>query len=173
MKFLFSVLLLGAIVQAQSTIVQGVVTDPSRSAIPGAAVSAVRTSKIVQTVKSDGHGAYQLTGLANGVYSIRANAPGFAPFELPSYRVADRAQVLDISLTLRAETEQVTVTDRLKVDLDPASNAGALVLQKDDMEACRTIPMISRLICKRWPDPLRDQTADRFISMVLPAAAFR
>jgi len=41
----------------------------------------------------------------------------------------ERTVTLDIPPTIRVDTEKVTVADTAKVDLDPASNAGALVFR--------------------------------------------
>jgi hypothetical protein len=50
---------------------------------------------------------------------------------------AGRRQSFDVPLALRTESQQVTVASEQaqKVDLDPASNAGAQVLRAEDLEA--------------------------------------
>ena len=122
-----------ALAQTTPASLRGVVTDPSGSAIPGAAITLAN-----RTVHSDGSGQYQFTGLMPGAYRLRATATGFTPFEAPQYAVAaGRAQTQDIALTLLAQTDQVTVTaaEATRVDTDPSNNAGALVLGKTELEA--------------------------------------
>ncbi len=128
---------------------QGTVTDPSASLIPSVAVT-VSNQTFTRTVRTDAAGRYQLNGLPPGTYLLKANASGFATWEQAAYPVAaGRAQRLDIALSLRTQSDQVTVaadTERATVSTDPSSNADALVLQKSDLEAL--------------PDDRDDLTAD-------------
>jgi len=62
------------------------------------------------------------------------NASGFGlgekTFDLPR-----RARVhLDVTLSVATEKQEVTVSDSQKVELDPAQNAGALVLKEEDLD---------------------------------------
>ena len=67
---------------------------------------------------------------------MRADAKGFARYQLPTYEVASgRAQVLNIPMVLPVDLRQITVSDNAKVEVDPSSNAGALVLRKSELEA--------------------------------------
>ena len=89
-----------------------------------------------QTTRTNSVGRFELTGIAAGRYNLRAVAAGFARFESPALDLATGArQTLDISLAIRTETDQVTVNDAAKVELDPASNAGAIVLRKEEIDA--------------------------------------
>ena len=122
---------------AQTASLQGVITDPSSSAVPNALITAAN-GPFTRTTHSDARGRYQLTGLPPGSYTLQASAQGFSPWEQSNYQITSgRTQTLDISLTLRAQAEQVTVAANgaAAVDTDPANNAGALVLQKEDMDA--------------------------------------
>jgi hypothetical protein len=109
----------------------GMVTDPSGRAVPDATIALSSG----QTVKSDGLGQYQFRNLKPGAYSVRAAAKGFAPFLLETHQVAaGAARTLDIPLVLAMNSEQVTVTDQAKVDVDPSSNASAMVLKGADLD---------------------------------------
>jgi hypothetical protein len=123
---------------ARSASLRGVVTDPSGSVVPGAAVILSSEESAQNTAQTDAHGAYQFSNLASGVYTVRVSAPGFSPFQSPGYQVLPgRAQTFDIKMNLQAQSEQVTVSanDVAKLDTDPSTNAGALVLGRTDMEA--------------------------------------
>jgi hypothetical protein len=117
---------------------QGLITDPSGSAVPNVAITVSAEGGSVRTARSNDLGRYQIAGLPAGKYAVRATAPGFAGYEAKGYEVAGgRAQTLNISLVLRVESEQVTVTstENAKVDTDASNNASAVVLQKADLEA--------------------------------------
>ena len=102
---------------------------------------AVLTLSTGQTTKSDNVGQYQFRNLKPGAYTIRVTAKGFAPYRLDGYQVsAGRAQKLDIPLILPISSENVTVTDQVKVELDPSSNASAVVLRGDDLQALADNP---------------------------------
>jgi hypothetical protein len=124
--------------QPRLALVQGLVTDPSGAAIPKAEITASIGPNVVRATRSDALGRFTLNGLAAGAYTVRASAPGFAPYQIDVPQVvAGSIRPLNISLTLSTQSEQVTVAGQPTgiVDTDPASNAGALVLQKADLDA--------------------------------------
>src|SRR6185295_548702 len=60
----------------------------------------------------------------------------FAPAERTEYQVgAGVNHVLDFPLALASATEKVTVQDSLQVEVDPSSNASALVLRGKELDA--------------------------------------
>ncbi|MCU1329803.1 MAG: Cna domain protein [Bryobacterales bacterium] len=135
------VTLLGAILlvaQTSNATLRGVVTDPSSGVVPNATVSLLRGSSQVKTAATDGTGHFQMNGLPPGPYTVRATATGFSSFELNSYEIrAGQSQLLDISLQLKAQADQVTVAADAAavVDTEPSNNAGALVLVSADLDA--------------------------------------
>src|SRR5215470_11495620 len=65
---------------AQSTYatVSGTIEDPSHALLPGVSVTATNTAtSVVTTVVSNESGAYNLTSLLPGTYSVKAELPGF------------------------------------------------------------------------------------------------
>ncbi|HVV47904.1 MAG TPA: carboxypeptidase-like regulatory domain-containing protein, partial [Bryobacteraceae bacterium] len=63
---------------AQTSTLQGIVTDPSGAPVPEASVSAVLDSTgATRTVLSGGNGRYRLPALPVGVYTIRCEKAGF------------------------------------------------------------------------------------------------
>lgn len=71
------VLLLATLAFAQSGGVKGKVRAANGSGIPSATVTARQSGKDIKTVRADGKGVFQLTGLGTGVYSLVFDADGF------------------------------------------------------------------------------------------------
>jgi carboxypeptidase family protein len=114
---------------------KGQVLDPSGAAVPGATVTLSGPNGTVKVVQSDNNGAYSVVGLPPGKYVIRVIATGFDLFEgsiadLPGGRVS----TFDAKLRVASEKQEVTVRDTQQVELDPAKNAGALVLKEADLD---------------------------------------
>lgn len=114
----------------------GSVTDPSGGVVPKAAISL--TGAASKTTQSDGQGRWAFSNLPAGSYSVRMVSPGLADWEQKGIALAaGQAVTLNVTLTLRTESQQVTVTSQAapKLDTDPAANADALVLTKTDLDA--------------------------------------
>ena len=119
---------------------RGHITDPSGRAIPDAAVTLLKGTAAVQTTRSDVTGQYQFRNVETGAYTVRAAAKGFAPYELARYDVKGAAPVLDIPMVLAVESQQITVNDTAHVEVDPSSNAGALVMRGKELDALSDDP---------------------------------
>ena len=133
-----SLLVQSMLAQATTSLIRGIVTDPSAAVIPHATITLSRGETTVQTTQSDGGGNFHMSGLAPGIYSVRATAAGFSNFEQASYEIRTaQGQILNISLLLKAQADQVTIAADAAavVDTEPSNNAGALVLQKEDLDA--------------------------------------
>ncbi|MES1262425.1 MAG: carboxypeptidase-like regulatory domain-containing protein, partial [Acidobacteriota bacterium] len=127
-----------SVAQTGTGSLRGIVTDPSGSVMPGVTVKVSNGQNAARVARTDSHGQYRIDGLTPGIYGIHAEAPGFTPFEQPACEMGPgQSKVLDIPLLLRAQNEQVTVAadGAVALDPDPSSNAGALVLQKTDLDA--------------------------------------
>src|SRR5712671_3697504 len=142
--------------------IQGVVLDPSGAVVPRSAVSvSLATGASGTTIRSttaDGQGRYTLTGLAPGTYVVHATAAGFAAFDSPGIIVtAGGTAVLNLALSLIQQNQEVTVQTRAEaiLSVDPTSNAGALVLGKEEIKAL--------------PDDRADLAAD-LLALAGPAA---
>jgi hypothetical protein len=68
--------------------------------------------------------------------------PGFAAFEQTSVAIdaAGAPKTLDISLAIELQKQQVTVAETARVEVDPSSNASALVLRGADLQALSDDP---------------------------------
>jgi len=97
----------------------GSVTDSQGAAVVGASVVVVNSeTDVKQTVKTDSMGRYLVSGLAPGVYTIKATAPGFKMYVASGVNVqASTESAANFSLALDAVTERVTVqADEVQVE---------------------------------------------------------
>lgn len=121
---------------------RGQVTDPSGAAVPGATVLVTTASGAATTATTNREGIFEVTGLVPGKYGVKVIAEGFTAFERPEIEITTgQTQKLNVSLTIEVQQEQVEVTDTTtKVDVNPANNAGAVVIQGKDLEALSDDP---------------------------------
>lgn len=127
--------------QATTGTLRGQVTDPSGAAVVKATVLVSNASGVV-TATTDNQGIFEVTGLAPGKYDVKVVADGFTTFEQQELTItAGQAQKFNVSLKIYVEEQKVEVTDTTtKVDVDPANNAGAVVMQGKDLEALSDDP---------------------------------
>ena len=128
--------------QSSTGVVRGQVSDPSGASVPGAQVSAVGSNGQVKngTVRPDG--SYRITALLPGVYTVKAAANGFSPFEQTNVQVAaGKATRLDIALKIAKEVEKVEVNEEsTQVHVNPTENSSAIVLKGSDLQALSDDP---------------------------------
>jgi hypothetical protein len=123
-------------VQSTSRGLRGQVTDPDGAAITGATVVMTPEAGPPLTTKTDPQGMYELKALAAGKYSLTVVAQGFTLYENDNVVIVDQALRLNIPMTIEVETQKVNVSDTAPtVDVNPASNAGAIVLSGQELEA--------------------------------------
>jgi hypothetical protein len=124
--------------------IRGQVTDPSAANIPGAVVTANNGHGISRSATADVRGQYVLANLPAGTYTVRVSAKGFAPAQRTEIVVGSGAsQTLDFPLSLASEKQSVTVNDssqNVHVEVDPSSNADALVMRGSDLDALSDDP---------------------------------
>src|SRR6202049_3708780 len=136
--FLFAVLLVltAAVLPAQTLGgLRGEVLDPSGAAIPKATVTVTGPRNLVKVAETNGEGVYTITGLPPGKYTVRIAATGFTLLEKTDLDLpGDRVVTVDGHLTVAAEKQEVTLTETQQEELDPARNAGALVLKEADLD---------------------------------------
>jgi hypothetical protein len=115
---------------------RGNVRDELGGVIIGATVTAADAAGVEKTATTDEQGDYSFAGLPPGRYTVRINQGGFAPYENLGVEVqAGRTAPLDIVLTVAIEQEEVTVTAEAPVGTEAESQAGAVVLRGDDLDA--------------------------------------
>ena len=103
------------IASAQTTTgsILGTVLDPQGNAVPGATVSVIHegTNEIRSTTSDAERGAFQVTSLAPGTYTVRVELQGFSKFERKGVVVSssDRVSVGALALTVGGLEDTVTV----------------------------------------------------------------
>lgn len=119
---------------ATSSILKGLVTDPSGAAIPGATITVSGSGGFVKVASSDVNGAFTVAGIPAGRYIVRVASTGFTLFEQPNFDIAAGKQIsINAKLNIEASKQEITVTDTIAIDVDPSNNVGALVLKGEDL----------------------------------------
>ncbi len=115
--------------------IRGQVLDQSGASVPKASVTVSGPNNVVKVATTDNDGNYAVAGLPAGKYTVRIIATGFNLLEKLGVDVpGGRPVTFDAHLILETSKQEVTVTDTQQVELDPAKNAGALVLKAEDLD---------------------------------------
>ena len=123
-------LLACAIASAQTTsAISGTVADASGATVPGAVITATNTgTNLKYHAISDGQGAYHITQLPPGSYSMEITSTGFSTQELQPFPllVAQQSEQ-NITLAVGKETQSVVVSAAsLLIDTE-SSNQGQVI----------------------------------------------
>lgn len=140
-RFAFSVFSLLAILlvvvpaaTAQSTSsIHGVISDSSGAAVANADVTLLNTVGLLAGTRADARGAYQFSGLTNGIYRVIANAPGFSSLSTNVTLAAGQNAEIDLPLHLSAAQQQVVVSASLGGSLSPETGSSVTVIGADDI----------------------------------------
>lgn len=128
--------------QGATATLHGQVTDPSRAVVAGATVLVTTPSGGSIDTQTNKDGVYELKNLAPGTYVVKAVAAGFALFTQENVILKPGDNVkLDISLSIEVQEEKVHVSDSTtQLDVNPTSNASAIVLRQKDLDALSDDP---------------------------------
>jgi hypothetical protein len=140
---LLAVPFLSLAAQTNTATLRGQVTDPSGSAVGTATVLLTTPNGDAITANANRDGIYEFKGLVPGKYGVKVIAPGFTAFENNAVQLtAGQTQKLDVKLAIETQEQKVVVTDQAAaaLDVNPASNAGAIVIQGKDLEALSDDP---------------------------------
>ena len=123
--------------QATTGILRGQVTDPSGAVVTNATVAVLVSGGPTHSATTNRSGAYEIGNLVPGRYTVTANAQGFAVFVQNDVDVAaGQAAQFNIALDISVQKEKVNVEEETpQVEVNPASNASAIVLNGKDLEA--------------------------------------
>ncbi len=104
---------------ANTGTVQGVVTDPTGSAIPGAPLQLTdQATHQVRATSTNARGRYTFVGVAPGVYSVTAAATGFQKAQQSGLTVeVGQSYTINLKLQLGAATQTVEVNDVATAEL--------------------------------------------------------
>jgi hypothetical protein len=128
---------------ATTATIRGHIADPTGALIPGAKVTVTTADgKAAATATADAGGAYSVSGLAAGSYIVKADYPGFAPFQSQPIPVAaGQVKRVDIAMAIEVEQQNVVVTDESPtVNVEASGNASAIVIKGKDLEALSDDP---------------------------------
>ena len=133
----------GTTALAQSTgTIYGTVYDASGAIVPGASVSAVNVStNQTRTVTADGMGQYTIPVLPVGLYNVRIEKEGFAPFVQKDITLQVNMSVqANGTLQVRTSSEQIVVSGEASLI---QANSSALV-QVVDQRRVVDLPLNGR-----------------------------
>jgi hypothetical protein len=125
-----------SLAQTGTGTLRGQVTDPSGAAIPGATIT-VTTSAGPVTSSTNKNGSFSVQGLAPARYSVQASSAGFAIYKNDNVTItAGQVQTLPIRLEIEVQQQKVVVSaETPQVDVSPENNAGAIIIQGEDLDA--------------------------------------
>jgi hypothetical protein len=117
------------------------VADESGAVVPGATVT-LRGAAPSRTATTDVTGAYTIAGIAPGDYTVQAAAPGLVQAQPKRVSVKAGTQTVNLVLAVAARADSVTVQENGAPSLstDSSSNASAVVLRGQDLDALSDDP---------------------------------
>ena len=118
--------------------VQGTVKDPTGGVVPKATVTLAHDAGTVQTVTSGADGAYVFHNVPAGNYTVSSFAKGLQQLTTTLVTVnPGQTASANLKLVPAQQKEVVNVSDVAgsNVSTEPANNATALVLRKEDLDA--------------------------------------
>jgi hypothetical protein len=120
----------------------GQVTDPSGAVVTDAVVLLTMPSGESLDTTTNKEGWYEFKALAPGRYTVKIVAPGFAVFTKENVEIAaGQVRGLNVALTIEEQKQKVEVNDSpTNLDVNPANNAGMVVLKGKDLEALSDDP---------------------------------
>lgn len=115
---------------------RGQVTDPSGAVVSAATVVMTPGNGAPVAVQSNSQGMYEFKSLPPGKYTLTVVAQGFTLYENDNVVIADQPLRLNVSLTIAVEEQKIQVSDTAPtIDVNPSSNAGAIVLSGKELDA--------------------------------------
>jgi Carboxypeptidase regulatory-like domain len=116
---------------------RGQVLDPSGAAVTNASVIVTPPTGATLAATTNQQGAFELKALAPGKYTVEVIAKGFAVYKSDDVEIGAN-RTLQLKVTLAIEQQQVKVTvsgEAPTLSVNPASNAGAIVISGKELEA--------------------------------------
>lgn len=128
--------------QSTRASLEGKVLDTTEASIPGASLVLMPVNGQPVAAETDALGAYQFPNLAPGEYRLQVTSTGFQAIELTALQIAPGVNRRDFTMAVFLTKQEVTVeadpVDSVSVDM--ASNASALVLKQEQLQALSDDP---------------------------------
>src|SRR5437867_3364210 len=126
----------GAFGQSTYATVSGTIEDSSHALLPGVGVTATNNATgVVTSVISNESGAYNVTGLLTGTYTVKAELPGFQTKSFTDVQLGNAAQVrLNFTLQVAGQAQSVEVTVAADTLLATSSSAVGEVLSQQRVQ---------------------------------------
>jgi hypothetical protein len=120
-----------AIAQGTTGAIEGKVADEQGLSLPGANVTATRTSTgFSRSTVTDGNGIFRLLGLQVGAYNVKIELAGFATTTRPVIVNVAATTTPDVRLKVAGQTEQVTVMAETPIIDTTATGVGEIITQE-------------------------------------------
>lgn len=122
--------------------IAGRVTDANGASIPAATVNAINTTtNLTRTVTASAEGRFVISGLAAGVYTVRAEAANFKSTVINSVPVtAGSTASIDIILEVGSVSSEVTVT----AGVEAVETSNSSISQNVTSQAILSLPLGTR-----------------------------
>ncbi len=127
---------------ASTGAIKGTVTDSSGAVVPNATIEATNNGTgTARTVTTEADGSYIIGLLPLGTYSLKIQASGFKPEEVPSVTVnVTEATVFNAALEVGGQTQEVTVQATTEALQTTNATMGTVVASN----TATTLPLTSR-----------------------------
>ncbi|HKZ81444.1 MAG TPA: TonB-dependent receptor [Pyrinomonadaceae bacterium] len=121
--------------QARIGTIQGTIRDPEGALVPNARVTVVQpVTGYTQAAQTDAQGAFKLVNIPFNTYKVRAEATGFQAIEQAIDLESTVPLNLDLSLSITAALESVTVTTDNSALLEPDRTSSDTDLNQSVLE---------------------------------------
>jgi len=145
--------------------IQGVVKDPTGGVVAGATVEVASPALLgSRKVQTDSAGAYRLTALPSGDYTLTVTANGFRAYKQPAITLtAGRLPSIEVKLEVGGVTELVEVTSTAPV-VDVTESKVAISVDKDILAVLpkgRSFQSVIPFAAGARQEPLQSTTSGR------------
>ncbi len=134
---LLALIFSASLVQGQRSAgtLRGQVQDVLGGLVVGVTVMATDAAGVARTAVTDAQGKYAFAALPPGRYTVRVEQPGFEVYENTIEVTAGAGEPLNITINVGLEAEEVTVTAETPISTEPESDAGAVVIRGEALDA--------------------------------------
>lgn len=128
--------------QVDRSSINGTVTDPNGARVPGVVVTATQSATgLARNTETSSEGAFSISGLPIGIYTISLNKPGFSEVRMAGLNQGiGETRTLNVQLQISAVPEQVAVAAPV-VHVDTSS---AVVGAPIEQAQLRELPLNGR-----------------------------